>query len=231
MLVLSVEKHVEIFNVLHLSLDLEYLGERRHHLYCNNHASFLVEKTLDNLAQAVTCAVLGGDSFNVDSPCFKPLMIFVLRHLKMVLLVCALSFPARGLNGIDCKKSVDEDHEYVIGANKLTVELLIVESSSIKEDVEPPALFPALLMHLIVEYKREHHGEASEVQGQLEKAPLEKQVEITVCASVQHPVLHIQLIKQRVEHLPKYFECLCLREKSTLRNFSDVAIGIDGHLS
>jgi hypothetical protein len=94
MLVLRIKEHVKILYVLHLGLDLEDLGKWRDHLYGYDHSSLFIKEALNDLTQTVTSTILGRDALDVDSSGFKPLMVFVLRHFRMILSVSSLSLPA-----------------------------------------------------------------------------------------------------------------------------------------
>ena len=101
MLVLRIKEHVKILNVLHLGLDLEDLRKWRDHLYGYYHSALFIKKALNDLTQTVTSTILGRDALDVDSPGFKPLMVFVLGHLRVILSVSSLSLPASRLNRVD----------------------------------------------------------------------------------------------------------------------------------
>ena len=70
MLVFCVQEHIEIFDVLHLSLDLKDLRKWRDHLHSDYHSALFVKEALDNLSQTVTSAVFCRYAFDVDSPGF-----------------------------------------------------------------------------------------------------------------------------------------------------------------
>ena len=139
-MILSVQEHVKVLDVPHLGLDVEDVRKGRHNLDGKHIASFLGQEALDDLAQTVTSAILGGNALDVDSTGFQPLGILDRGHLFVDFLVCSLCLSPGRVDCVDREERVDEDHEDVEGAGELAVELLVFEGEPMEEDFEAPVL-------------------------------------------------------------------------------------------
>ena len=88
------------------------------------------------------------------------------------------------------------------------------------------------MFFLIIEVQDEGEEERDhgEVNAQFQHLSLEQKVEVAVSAAVKHPVLHLQLVDNRLEHLFENGVCFRLGIKPAPVYLLDVDVFIDWQL-
>ena len=103
---------------------------------------------------------------------------------------------------VDGEETDNGDHDHVPPAP--VVRKLTIGECGFVEELEV-ALWLLLIVArvVLVHDERENEHDDGEGDGKLEHLPLKQQVKVTVSATMQHPVFHLELVDNGTEHASK----------------------------